>query len=376
LEYITAGESHGRAIIAVVTGFPAGYGADVEGVNGDLALRQGGHGRSARQKIEKDKVEFLSGLRKGVTLGSPITMAVFNRDVRIDDIEEESVPRPGHAELAGALKYGTYNVREISERASARETAARVAAGSLARQLLLQLGVEVFGVVRSIGMALWEGDAGEIAQARQKRDASPVYCPDEKASRAMVELIDKAAADGNTLGGTVEVIARGVVPGLGSCMSWQEKLDGRLARSLMSIQSVKGVEIGASARRMDMTGKDCADPVRCRSGELYRTHNTAGGLEGGITNGEDVVVRAAFKPIPTTNPPARSVDLRTGEEVVREYERSDVCAVPAGAIIAEAVVSFDILQGYCGKFGGDTVSELQANLANFLKKIGSFCRKS
>ncbi len=376
LDYITAGESHGRAVIAVVTGFPAGYEVDVEAINRDLALRQGGHGRSSRQKLEKDMVEFLSGLRRGRTLGSPITMAVFNKDVRIDDIAPESVPRPGHAELAGALKFGTHNVREISERASARETAARVAAGSLARQLLADLEVEIIGVVRSIGSVAWSGRIGAIGEARKLRDSSAVYCPDKESSAAMASEIDTIAKFGDTLGGVAEVAATGVVPGLGSCMSWKERLDGRLARALMSIQAVRGVTIGGGFQLAAMRGSEAVDAVRSEEGGLRRESNNAGGIEGGITNGEEVVVQAAFKPIPTTNPPASSVDLKTGKKVVREYERSDVCAVPAGAIIAEAVVSFEMLRAYCEKFGGDSLIELRESLARYREKIEGFFRKS
>jgi chorismate synthase len=375
LEYITAGESHGRAVIALVSGFPAGYEVDIELINRDLALRQGGHGRSARQKIEKDQVEFLSGLRKGRTLGSPIAMVVFNKDVRIDDISEESVPRPGHAELAGALKYGTYNVREISERASARETAARVMAGSLAKQFLSELGVDVLGVVRNIGSSAWKDNLNELKEIRKLRNSSAVYCPDKESSGKMVREIDEAKERGDTLGGVVEVVARGVIPGLGSCMNRNERLDGKLANALMSIPSVKGVEIGAGFEAAGTTGKKTADVVKIEKGDIKRSSNFAGGLEGGMTNGADILVRAAFKPIPTTKPPAKSVDLTTGKEVMREWERSDVCAVPAGAIIAEAVVSFEILQVYCDKFGGDTVSELRDNLARFLEKIQTFWKK-
>ena len=376
LDYITAGESHGSAVIAVVTGFPAGYEVDIEAIDRDLALRQGGHGRSSRQKLEKDKVEFLSGLRKGRTLGSPITMAVFNKDVRIDDIEPESVPRPGHAELAGALKYDTKNVREISERASARETAARVAAGSLARQLLFGLGVEVLGFVRVIGCGNWDDAVSETQEARKLRDASPVYCPDKKASKSMVEFIDKATEEGDTLGGMVEVIVQGVIPGLGSCMSWKDRLDGRLARALMSIQAAKGVSVGSSFQNAAKRGSEVVDALSSGKAGIQRSSNNAGGLEGGMTNGEDVIFQVAFKPIPTTNPPASSVDLKTGEEVVRVYERSDVCAVPAGAIIAEAVMSFEILRAYCAKFGGDSVTELFENLARYREKIRGFFQKS
>jgi chorismate synthase len=376
LDYITAGESHGRAVLAVVSGFPAGHAVDVEAINRDLALRQGGHGRSSRQELENDSVEFLSGLRKGRTLGSPIAMAVFNRDVRIDSVEEESVPRPGHAELAGALKYGTRNVREISERARARETAARVMAGSLARQVLKTLGVEVLGLVRSIGTVSWDGTAGDIERTRSLRDTSPVYCADKQVSKQMVDAIDAVAREGDTLGGTVEVTASGVVAGLGSCMTWQERLDGRLARALMSIQSVKGVSIGEGFGLARLRGNDTVDGIGVAAGKVNRGNNLAGGLEGGMTNGEDVVLYAGFKPIPTTNPPAPSIDLRTGKEVVREYERSDVCAVPAGAIIAEAVVSFELLRACCEKFGGDSVLELQEGLARYRQKIGGFFAKS
>ncbi len=360
----------------MVSGFPAGYKVDVEGVSRDLQLRQGGYGRSSRQEIEEDRAEFLSGLRRGVTLGSPIAIAIFNRDERIDDTAGESVPRPGHAELAGAFKYGTYNVREISERASARETAGRVAAGSLARQFLSELGVEVVGFVKQIGSTAWSGGLGEPGKLREERDRSAVYCPDDSASNEMVAEIDSAAGQGDTLGGVVEVVARGVVPGLGSCMSWQERLDGRLARAVMSIQAVKGVEIGAGFEAVRMRGTEASDPILWGGGRIERLSNHAGGLEGGMTNGEDVVVRAAFKPIPTTKRPAASVDLKTGEEVEREWERSDVCAVPAGAIIAESVVSFEILGTYCLKFGGDSVSELKSNLDRYIEKIENFCKKS
>ena len=375
LYYITSGESHGKAVIAVISGFPAGYMIDVEAMNVDLSLRQGGYGRGARQKIESDNVEILSGVRRGKTLGSPITLAIFNKDVRIDNIEEENVPRPGHAEFAGAIKFGTHNVRDISERASARETAARVAAGSLAKQFLSRLGVETLGFVRSIGNARWTGEIESIVQEKELRNSSEVYCPDKKASDEMVKAIDEAGKTGDTLGGIVEVRASGVIPGLGSCMNWDERLDGNLARAVMSINSVKGFETGKGFKLAEAKGKDTADPIACKEEGILRTSNNAGGIEGGMTNGEDIIIRAAFKPIPTTNPPAASIDILTGKEASRDWERSDICAVPAGAIIAEAVVSFELMREYCRKFGGDGADELKSNLDSYRDKAGKFLKK-
>lgn len=381
LRYLTAGESHGPALIAVLEGVPAGLFLTAEYINRQLARRQGGYGRGGRQQIEKDGVEILAGVRGGRTLGSPIALRISNKDwenwreVMASDegakLDSRVVtrPRPGHADLAGALKYGHRDIRNVLERSSARETAARVAVGSVARRFLEELGIEVYGQVLRIGPV--EAVAEQRPDAiREKAESSPVYCADAEAGRLMVEAIDKAKEAGDSLGGIFEVRVCGVPPGLGSYVHWDRRLDGRLARAVMSIQAIKGVEIGLGFAAAKLPGSMVQDEIFYTAGRgFYRETNRAGGIEGGMTNGEPVVVRAAMKPIPTLRKPLRTADLVSKEAAEAAYERSDVCAVPAACAIAEAVVAWEIARACIEKFGGDTLQEVKESLAVYIERI-------
>jgi len=364
----TAGESHGRAVLALVEGLPAGLPVDLELIDRELRRRQGGYGRGARMKIEKDSVAILSGVRAGVTIGSPVVLEIVNRDFRIDDAPEIHRPRPGHADFAGSLKWLTTDCRNVLERASARETAARVAAGALAKCLLSEFGITCVGFVCEIGgiCAQVPADAtpDELIAAR---DANAVYTPDAAAADRMQAAIRQAKIDKDTLGGVVEVRVFGVPPGLGTCAAWQDKLDGRLMQAVGSIQAFKGVEIGLgfeAARRPGSQVHDALyfDPAQ-RSAPNFgfvRRTNRAGGLEGGMTNGQIIIVRGAMKPIATLLQGMDSVNLQTLQPERSDYERSDVCAVPAASVVAENVVAFEIARAWLAKFGGDTLREVRA----------------
>ncbi len=388
----TAGESHGRALTALVEGVPAGLDFDVtRDVDPELARRQRGHGRGRRMQIERDRVELLSGVRLGETLGSPISMLIWNRDWenwetamahgRPDESDNPKalrphyLPRPGHADLVGALKYDRRDVRDVLERASARETAARVACGAIAKRLLRVIGVTVSSHVRSIGdIAASVEDLPEDMNAIA--DQSPVRCLDPIAAEAMVAAIDHAKADGDTLGGVFEVIAEGLPVGLGSYVSWDRRLDGRLAGALMSIQAVKGVEVGLGFEGSDRRGSRVHDPIvrapeKPRSGGLGRASNRAGGLEGGVTTGETLVVRGAMKPISTLRKRLPSVDLRDGSVGDAAVERSDVCAVPAAGVVGEAMVALVLADAVLEKFGGDSMTEVERNLDAYLDHLGT-----
>lgn len=390
LTFHTAGESHGKALTALLEGVPAGLDLDVErDVDPDLARRQAGYGRGRRMKIESDRVELLSGVRLGETLGSPISMLIWNRDwenwttamahaaptpdANPKALRPHYLPRPGHADLAGALKYDRRDVRDVLERASARETAARVACGAVAKRLLSELGVRVGSHVTSIG----DVEAGDVAVPEDLNavsDTSPVRCLDGDAEAAMIEQIDAAKERGDTLGGVFEVVATGVPVGLGSHVSWDRKLDGRLAGAVMSIQAVKGVEVGLGFRGAFRPGSDVHDPIERdddlhRGGGMTRTTNRAGGLEGGITTGQPLVVRGALKPISTLRKPLASVDLRDGNPGKAAVERSDVCAVPAAGVIAEAMVALVLADAMLEKFGGDSVGEIRRNLDTYLAHL-------
>ncbi len=387
----TAGESHGRALVAIVEGLPAGLVVDVELINRDLERRQWGYGRGGRMKIERDRVEVLSGVRHGVTLGSPVALQVENKDWKNwsdvmaaearaqEEVPEEKMrrvrrPRPGHADLAGGLKYGARDLREILERASARETAARVACGALARQLLAPFGVEIRSHVAQLGgvpesplQVAWE-DIRAIA------DDAPLRCADASAQDAMVALIDEKRREGDTLGGVFEVVARGVVAGLGSHTSWDSKLDGRLARALMSIPAVKAVSIGAGVEAASLPGSLVHDEIEYDSeGHAFkRPTNRAGGLEGGITNGEELRVRGFLKPISTLRRALRSVDIETKEEQLAAFERSDVTAVPAAGVIGEAMVALTLAAAMREKFGGDSVAEMRRNFDAYREQLRAY----
>ncbi|MDP9381810.1 MAG: chorismate synthase [Chloroflexota bacterium] len=371
--WMTAGESHGEALVMVMEGMPAGFPIDMDLINAQLRRRQGGHGRGDRQKIERDTIHILSGVRNALTLGSPIAMMVRNRDwenwqgrmgPQKFDVEPEKVTRlrPGHADMAGALKYDHDDVRNVLERASARETTSRVAVGAVARQCLSQFGISVNSFVRRIGPV--ESDA-QPPYDWDSIESSPVRAPSH--SQEMVNAIDEARAQGDTLGGVYEVVAEGVPVGLGTYVHWDRKLDGLLAQAIMSIQAHKAVSVGDGWEAASLPGSqvhDVIDPDG--SGGLRHRTNRAGGIEGGMTNGEPVVVRAAVKPISTLLKPLESADLRTREKVEAHYERSDISVVPAAGVVGEAMVAIVLWTAFLEKFGGDSLSEIRRNYEGYL----------
>lgn len=389
MRYLTAGESHGPQLTAIIEGLPAGVPLCADDINVQLARRQQGYGRGDRMKIERDKVELLSGLRWGKTLGSPLTLVVKNRDwenwlEKMSPLAEhdgmaEAVtrPRPGHADLSGAMKYGHEDLRNILERSSARETAVRVAVGAVARTFLSCLGIQIGGMVTEIGGVT--ADTGNITEKElpklwAKAAASELFCCDEKAENEMKRLIDHAKAAGDTLGGVVEVQVTGLPPGLGSHVQWDRKLDARLAMALMSIQAIKGVEIGIGFEAARRPGSQVHDEIGYNAKLLQqktasgytRFSNNAGGIEGGMATGEPLILRAAMKPIPTLYKPLRSVDLRSHEPFEASVERSDTCAVPAALVVAEAVVAIELVNAVQEKFGGDSLTELIRNRDAYL----------
>jgi chorismate synthase len=394
LRFLTAGESHGQALVVIVEGLPSGLTIDPAVTAADLKRRQGGYGRGRRMAIESDTAEVLSGIRKGETLGGPVALLVRNRDwtnwqntmyvgaeppADATGARKAPVtrPRPGHADLAGALKYERDDMRDVLERASARETTMRVAAGTLARQLLARFGVEVVSHVFRIGPVGISDPVGiSFADARQIPADSPLHCADREAEARMIAEIDKAKDAGNTLGGAFEVIAHGVPVGLGSHVHWDRKLDGRLAQALMSIHAIKAVGIGIGPLVAERPGSDVHDEIvlppagtPARDLGVHRPTNRAGGLEGGITNGEDVRVTGYMKPIATLMQPLRSVDLATGIESPAAIERSDVCAVPAAAVVAEAMVCLVLADAFLEKFGGDSIAEISANVESARARV-------
>jgi chorismate synthase len=366
LRYFTAGESHGPCLIGVVEGLPAGLKIDLAAINRDLARRQQGYGRGGRMKIETDQAEVLSGVRLGETIGSPITFTVKNRDFKINELPAVTKPRPGHADLAGVIKYDRQDARDILERSSARETTMRVAIGGACKLLLAEVGIDIVGHIVSLGVVQAKADGLTFAQIRERSEASEVRCADPVAEKQMIEAIDSAKAQGDTIGGVFEVIAIGVPIGLGSHVHWDRKLDANLARGLMSIQAMKGVEVGLGFEAARRFGSQVHDEILpAQDGILTRAGNNAGGFEGGMTNGQPVVVRVAMKPLSTLMKPMRSVDIQTGQEVKATVERSDVCATPAAAVIGEAVVAFELAKALLDKFGGDSVRELKRNVDSY-----------
>jgi len=367
LELTTAGESHGKALVAVLVGVPAGLAFDVEFVNAYLVRRQLGYGRGARMKIEDDRAEVLSGVRKGRTIGSPIALRIANRDDSIDRLPDVTRPRPGHADLAGMQKYGTGDARDVLERASARETAARTAGGAVAAMLLREFGVHVVGFLRSLGPVVATHVPTDLVELVLRRDASPFLCPDAGVTAAMTTEVDAAREAGDTLGGILEVRARGMPPGVGGYDVAERRLDGRLAAALMRIQAMKGVEIGMGFEAARLRGSEVHDEIVAGASGIARARNNAGGIEGGMTNGEDVIVRVAMKPLSTLRRAMRSVDMATGENVEATVERSDVCAAPAASVVAEAVVAHVLADALLEKTGGDSVAEVRRNLDAYLK---------
>ncbi len=383
LRFFTAGESHGPALTAIVEGFPAGVPVTAETINHDLARRQKGYGRGGRMKIERDEVQFRSGIRFGESLGAPITLVVENLDwknwtskmsPRAEDRDPKYVvsrPRPGHADLTGALKYDRRDVRDILERASARETTMRVAVGSLAKCLLRELGIDVRGWVSEVGNIKAKHEGLTPDEIYAKAEVSEVRVADPDAEKAIIGLVDECKKSGDTLGGVVEIVATGLPPGLGSHVHYDRKLDGRLAGALLSLQAAKGVEIGLGFEAARRRGSQVQDEIGYDDGAFNRRTNNAGGTEGGMTSGGPLVVRVAFKPISTLMKPLASVDLLTKEETRGNIERSDVMAIPAAAVIAEAVVAFELANVALEKFGGDSLREILRNRDGYIEQVRS-----
>ena len=389
LRFETAGESHGECLVATLTGLPAGVPISIDAINRELWRRQQGYGRGGRMKIETDRAEIVAGVRHSQTIGSPIAILIRNKDWQnwtealpvedIDGAEDKKKPvtrpRPGHADLAGALKYNFHDARYILERASARETAARVAVGAVAKAFLGEFGVRVLGHVIAVGTeqlgraASWD----EIAALSQANEVL-LACVDAAAEQRMKAVVDEAYRTGDTVGGMFEVIAHGVPPGLGSHITWDTRLDGRLAQAIVSMQAVKGVEIGFAGEGSASFGSKVQDTIHYQRDEhrFTRGANRAGGLEGGMSNGEDIVVRGLLKPISTLRKPLESVDLVTREPALAAYERSDVCVVPAAAVIGEAMVAIVIAQAFLEKFGGDSLGETRRNFEGYLDQVKTF----
>lgn len=390
MQYMTAGESHGPQLTAIVDGVPAGLHISEESINADLARRQSGYGRGGRQKIERDVVRITSGVRFGKTLGSPITLVVENHDwenwaERMSvfgeppvDLKRETTPRPGHADLVGALKTDTDDCRDILERASARETAARVAAAGIARELLADLGVEVFSYVTSIGSAKMHEKDPMLEAPDYKPleiEISDVRCPNEAAADAMRAEIDKAIELGESLGGTFRVVARGLVPGLGGYATASERLTSRIAAALFSIPAIKGVEFGLGFEAARLPGSRVHDEIKLDPAVGFtRSSNNAGGLEGGMTTGMPLVATCAMKPIPTLMTPLQTVDLDTLEPAAASKERSDTCAVPACAVVAEGELAFALANAYLEKFGHDNMADIRANIAAYRQRLKTVAR--
>jgi chorismate synthase len=385
IRFLTAGESHGSALVGIVEGVPAGLGISAGDIDAELKRRQGGYGRGGRMKIESDRVRILSGVRWGKTLGSPIALIIENRDwenwqkgmsAEAEDegsIEAVTRPRPGHADLAGALKYGHKDIRNVLERSSARETAMRVALGAVAGKLLMEFGIRAGSFVEEIGVVKFEPkalSARELHDLGEAASNSPVGCPDTGVTDKMMKLIDAAKEKGDSLGGVFTVFITGVPPGLGSHVQWDRRLDGRLAQALMSVQAMKGVEVGMGFEAATRMGSEVMDEITRVEEGFIRKSNNAGGIEGGMTNGMPLVLRVAMKPIPTQKKPLKSVDIITGEEVEAAYERSDVCAVPAAAVIGEAMALLVVADAFVEKFGGDSIDETRRNYESYLKSIG------
>ncbi|MFY1693447.1 chorismate synthase [Plantactinospora sp. WMMB782] len=388
LRWLTAGESHGPALVAVLEGLPAGVEVTSEEIVHQLGRRRLGYGRGARMAFERDEVEIVGGLRHGRTLGSPVAIRVGNSEwpkwqtvMAADPVDAEVLagqsrnapltrPRPGHADLAGMQKYGHTDARPILERASARETAARVAVGTVARSLLRQaLGVEIVSHVVELGSVAAKPGLQPRPEDAERIDADPLRCLDPEASARMVAEVDAAKSDADTLGGIVEVLAYGVPPGLGSHVQWDRKLDARLAAALMSIQAIKGVEIGDAWQQARSRGSAAHDEIVPTATGVRRVTDRAGGLEGGITTGEPLRVRAAMKPISSLNRALSTVDVATGEPATAINQRSDVCAVPAAAIVAETMVALVLAEAALEKFGGDSVAEIRRNVAGYLDNL-------
>lgn len=393
MRYFTAGESHGKALTGIIEGIPSGLRLSADDIDSDLKRRQGGYGRGGRMKIESDRAEILSGVRWGRTIGSPISLLIENKDwenwreaMSPDEKHEGSIkpltrPRPGHADMAGAFKYAEHDIRNILERSSARETAMRVALGGVAKAFLREFGMTVGSFVASVGAEIYKPlkkslSPEDFLSLYKKAEGSPLRCPDKNASARMMKLIDGAVKKDDSLGGTFVVFALGAPPGLGSHTQWDRRLDGRLAQALMSVQAIKGVEVGMGFRAAEGFGSGVMDSFSAGSAVVpawaARKTNNAGGIEGGMTNGMPVALRAAMKPIPTLRRPLKSVDITTKKPVEAAYERSDVCAVPAAAVIGEAMAALVLADAFLEKFGGDSMDETRRNYGAYIKSLSEF----
>ncbi|EOD01339.1 chorismate synthase [Caldisalinibacter kiritimatiensis] len=378
LRFLSGGESHGKCLVGIIEGLPSNLEIDINKINKELSRRQKGYGRGGRMKIEKDKVEILSGIRGGKTIGSPVSLLIKNRDWEnwkevmsiIDNIDNDkkvNSPRPGHGDLAGAVKYNQTDIRNILERASARETAMRVAIGSIAKQLLKKFDIYIYSHVLEIGNVRINARKVSIEQL-QKIDESPLRVIDKETENKIIKKIDEAKKQGDTLGGIFELIAVNVPIGLGSHVNWDRKLDGIIAQAIMSIQGIKGVEIGLGFESSRTLGSQVHDEIYY-NGQYYRKTNNAGGIEAGITNGNNIVVRAAMKPIPTLSRPLDSVDMITKQNTKAQKERSDVCAVPSASIVGENVLAWVLAKEFVNKFGGDSIEEMLSNYKRYIQYV-------
>ena len=386
--FTTAGESHGKALVAIVEGLPAGLPIDIDQINHELWRRQQGYGRGGRMKIEQDRVEILSGVRHGQTLGSPVALMIENKDwenwqqvmateaadVPIEKARRVKRPRPGHADLAGGLKYDARDLRNVLERASARETAARVACGAIAKQLLAEFDIEIRSHVIQLGGIPSEPLNLTFDQLASIPEDSPLNCADKDAQQRMIDLIDQKKSAGDTLGGIFEVVVRGILPGLGSHTSWDQKLDGLLAQAIMSIHAVKAVAIGAGFEASSLPGSEVHDEISYddREKQFARATNRAGGLEGGVTNGEEIRVRGHLKPISTLRRALRSIDIDTKQEEKAAFERSDITVVPAAGVIGEAMVALTLAAAMREKFGGDSLAETKRNFEGYRAQLQQY----
>ena len=389
LNFLTAGESHGKALIGIIEGMPANLSLSSNDIDPELKRRQSGYGRGGRMKIESDHAVILSGVRWGKTIGSSITLLIENRDfnnwaegMSVDASQAGSIPpvtrpRPGHADLVGAIKYNQRDIRNILERSSARETAMRVALGAVAKRFLSEFNIRVGSFVIQIGkekvdIRTHDLSEDELLDIFNKAEASQVRCPDKDVTDRMVNIIEEAIKRGDSLGGVFVVFAVGLPVGLGSHIQWSRRLDGRLAQAIMSIQAIKGVEVGSGFKMSGSFGSEVMDEIFYRSGSsFYRKTNHAGGIEGGMTNGMPLIIKAAMKPIPTLRRPLRSVDIITKEQIEAAYERSDVCAVPAASVIGEAMVALIIADAFLEKFGGDSLEEVKSNHKAYIEYLNS-----
>ena len=373
LRYLTSGESHGRCIMTIIDGIPSGLAVRIKDIDSELYRRMLGYGRGKRMSIESDRSEILSGLRKGATIGSPVTLLINNADHSIDSLPAVMEPRPGHADLSGILKYGLKDARDILERASARETAARVGAGAIAKILLKEFGIRVVSHVIQIGRVLAITNGLGFDQISMIAGKSPVRCADPAASKLMCKEIDNAKDGGDTLGGMFEVVINGLPAGLGSHSQWDRKIDARLAMAIMSIQAIKAVGFGLGSEAGACLGSEFHDEIFYKKPRgFFRKTNNAGGIEGGMTNGENIVIKAVMKPIATLRKPLASVNIKTKKRVLAAVERSDICAVPSAGVVGEAVAAIEIANALIEKFGGDSLPEMRRNFDGYLEQVKKF----